>query len=443
MTLLPPDHADRMALAEEVHARPPEALETPSRLSYVAVLIDPESREREREHLATLCHSSNALPPRPDARNFTATLGGMRLKWERHGEFSGYTFITAGRSPQPFSEPPILGLKPGWLASIPGRTIFAAHVKLVPVDDKEPDSTFLAAHFDDQVVVGAEIGGGAGYAYTDFRMRADGFARFLVLNRSFTARQAGRMVQRLLEIEAYRMMALLAFPLVARLSTLITESEEALAALTEELKSPGANDEVLLERLTQLATEVQGAVTRTQFRFNACRAYHDLVKTRIAELRERRLPGLQPIEEFMTRRFTPAVATCAATAQRLRDLSDRVDQASTLLSNRVDIVREQQNQRILEAMNVRAERQFRLQQAIEGLSVAAIVYYGAGLVGYIAKAMKASGVHVDPEIADGIAIPVIALVCALAIRRAHRGLERTSRAEKKQHARTSCCDDHH
>jgi len=420
MTLLPPDHADRAALADEVHARPPEALETPSRVSYVAVLIDPKSRAAESAHLAVLCQSANVVPPPPEARHFTATLGTVRLKWERHGEFSGYTFSTAGRSAQPFSEPPILGLPAGWVAGIPGQTISAAHADVVQFGDAEPDVKFLAALFDDHVVVGSEIGGEAGYAYTDFRVRADGFARFLVVNRHFTARQAGRMVQRLLEIEAYRMMALLAFPLVPRASLLITESEEALAALTESLKSPGANDEVLLQRLTQLAAEVQGAVTRTQFRFNACRAYHDLVTTRIAELRERRLPGTQPIGEFMARRFTPAVATCAITAQRLRDLSDRVGQASALLSTRVDIVREQQNQRLLETMNVRAERQFRLQQAVEGLSVAAIVYYGAGLTGYLAKALKGAGVHIDPDIAVGVAIPAIAAVCGLALWRAHQ-----------------------
>jgi uncharacterized membrane-anchored protein len=434
MTLLPPDHLDRMVLAEELHARPPETLETPSRVSYVALLVDPAARDHERQHLATLCESSNVVPPPPEARHFSANLGSVRLKWERHGEFSGYTFITAGRSPQPFSEPPIVELVPGWLAAIPGSTIFAAHVKIDWVGDTEADPSFLVAHFDDHVIVGSEIGGGAGLAYTDFRVRADGFQRFLVLNRAFTPRQTGRMAQRLLEIEAYRMMALLALPLVPRLSLLIGESEKALVALTEELKSPGANDELLLQRLTQLATEVQGAVTRTQFRFDACRAYHDLVTTRIQELRERRLPGIQPIEQFMARRFTPAVATCAATAQRLRDLSDRVGQASALLSTRVDIVREQQNQRLLEAMNVRAERQFQLQQAVEGLSVAAIVYYGTGLVGYLARALKDAGVHVDPDIADGLAIPIIAIVCVFAIWRAHKRLDRmqSDRAHQAQ-----------
>ena len=71
-------------------------------------------------------------------------------------------------------------------------------------------------------------------------------------------------------------------------------------------------------------------------------------------------------------------------------------------------------------MNVRAERQFRLQQAVEGLSVAAIVYYGAGLTGYLAKALKGAGVHIDPDIAVGVAIPAIAAVCGLALWRAHQ-----------------------
>ena len=425
MTLLPPDHADRTVLAEEVHARPPEVLETPSRVSYVAVLINQEHRGEEAKHLFALCRSFNVAPPPPEANHFAADLGVLRFKWERHGEFSGYTCITAGRSPKPFSEPPILKLSPGWLAGIPGRTICAAHATVVRAGPEEPGAEFLAAHYDGEVVVGAEIGGGAGFAYTDFRVRTDGFGRFLVLDRSFTARQAGRMVQRLFEIETYRMMALLAFPLVRPLLAEIVAGDEALFALTTQLASPGADDDALLHRLTKLAAEVQGAVTRTQFRFNACRAYHELVKTRIAELRERRLAGIQPIGEFMSRRFSPAVATCASTAQRLRDLSERVGQASALLSTRVDIVREQQNQRLLESMNVRAERQFRLQQAVEGLSVAAIVYYGAGLVRYLAKGLKSAGVHIDLDTAVAVAIPVIAGLCIFAIRRAHHRLARS------------------
>ena len=124
----------------------------------------------------------------------------------------------------------------------------------------------------------------------------------------------------------------------------------------------------------------------------------------------------------MARRFSPAVATCASTAGRLRELCERIGQTAALLSTRVDIVREQQNQRLLESMNLRAERQFRLQQAVEGLSLAAIVYCCTGLVGYVAKALKDIGLRIEPDIAEGLGVPVIGTICLWAFYRAHRRL---------------------
>ena len=82
------------------------------------------------------------------------------------------------------------------------------------------------------------------------------------------------------------------------------------------------------------------------------------------------------------------MATCDSVAARQVDFSERVGRASRLLSTRVDIVREQQNQALLASMNRRARLQLRLQQTVEGLSIAAITYYGVGLVGYLAKGAR-------------------------------------------------------
>jgi uncharacterized membrane-anchored protein len=73
-------------------------------------------------------------------------------------------------------------------------------------------------------------------------------------------------------------------------------------------------------------------------------------------------------------------------------------------------------------MNRRAQLQLRLQQTVEGLSVAAVTYYVVGLVGYAAKGLKAGGLHVDPDIAIGVAIPIVAALIAIAVRRARRRL---------------------
>jgi len=61
-----------------------------------------------------------------------------------------------------------------------------------------------------------------------------------------------------------------------------------------------------------------------------------------------------------------------------------------------------------------------LQQTVEGLSIAAITYYIIGLIGYAAKAAKAAGLHVNPDITMGAAIPVVILLVFLATSRVHR-----------------------
>jgi uncharacterized membrane-anchored protein len=98
--------------------------------------------------------------------------------------------------------------------------------------------------------------------------------------------------------------------------------------------------------------------------------------------------------------------------------------ATQLLSTRVDVTRERQNQAVLESMNRRAKLQLRLQQTVEGLSVVAITYYLASLVGYLAKGLQAAGVALDPNLAMALSIPVVALVVALGVGRVRRTVMR-------------------
>ena len=468
--LLPPDHPDRVTLAAEVHARPPERLTTPSRASCVAVRIDDPARAAEQAHIATLCRHFGVAPPAVGGTQWSGTLGSLRFKWERHGEFSSYTFFAPGAGPAPFTEPVVGRLPPGWLGAVPGLTVFAAHARLATAadlatdlrddqrvdqrddqrdtsaDDRQddagnhtsPSTEQLAAHFGTNVVVGVGIGDGTGLAFTDFVIHDDGFARFLLIDRDMTARQAGRMLQRLFEIEAYRMMALLALPLARGLWPRLQQIEHILAQLTARIASNAqplaGHDEALLHELMALAAEIESALAGSQARFGASRAYHALVTTRIAELREQRIQGLQTIAEFMSRRLSPAMATCATVSQRLHDLSERVAQASSLLSTRVDIARQRQNQALLTATARRAQLQLRLQQTVEGLSVAAIVYYLAGLVGYGAKALKAAGAPLSPDLVTGAAVPLLAAGAWWVLRRVHQRVARDDAQDSRRDA---------
>jgi uncharacterized membrane-anchored protein len=365
--------------------------------------------------------------PDHHASHFSTWIGPLRLKWERHGEFSSYTFHLPGDDDDFFADPAARALPPGWLAGIPGVTVAATHalVRLAGAETQPAVSQLSLACFDGHSVIGAEVAEGAGLACTDFRVREDGFGRFVVIDRGFTANQTGRILQRLFEIEAYRVLALLALPIARKLQPRIVVIEQALRDLTEGIAAGTGEvgrDEALLQDLTRLAAEIESGLSSSQFRFGACRAYASLVSARIAELRERRVPGVQTIDEFMTRRFRPAVDTCQTVSQRLHDLSHRISQASGLLRTRVEIARERQNQALLGSMDRRARLQLRLQQAVEGLSVAAISYYVAGLIGYLAKAASAIGLPVDADIAVGIALPVVLSMLILGLRRLRRRL---------------------
>ncbi len=421
---LPEDHPLRTELANEVHARPHTALAAPMRASFLAMAVDAAERAREHAHVERLCIDAGVTPPQPDAIHFTADLGAYRLRWERHTEFSSYTFFRAGVGEAHFTDNAIARVPAEWLAAIPGTTLAAAHAQIVERTAAMPAGRQIAAIFDGNYVVGGEVGSGAAAVFTDFRIHADGFVRFLVYDRALSRFQAGRTLQRLFEIEVYRMLALLALPIAREAASRATRMERELAAVAGRLAGGEGDDERLLEQLTRLAAEVESAIAGSRYRFGAARAYSDIVASRIRELREQRLPGTQRIEEFMARRFAPAMATCESAARRLLELSERVAQASALLATRVGVAHERQNRELLASMDRRARLQLRLQETVEGLSIAAITYYVVGLVGYVAKALKAEHVPIDPDVTAGIAIPVVAVLAALGVRYVRRTIRR-------------------
>ncbi|KAF0813161.1 hypothetical protein IGB42_02089 [Andreprevotia sp. IGB-42] len=422
------DHPQRRVISDEAHARPYALIPTPSRITYIAYLHRNLSPTQELWLYGELALRFGQVPPKPGDNHFSVDLGPCRLRWTRHSEFSALTLIASGLEADPFRDPfarPALAELPAeWLAQLPGNLLVAAHALLVPHSALPIGAPAIAArYFRGNDLIGAEIGEGSGSAYTDFLIHADGFSRYLVADRYMGRRQGGRMLLRLFELDTYRMMAFLALPLAKSISPELTEADRELAELTSAMSHAKQTDEpVLLDRLTQLAARIESALSRTDFRFSATHAYYEIVQSRIAELREYRIQGLQPFQQFMERRLTPAMDTCVTVARRQRELAARVSRATALLRTRVDITHEQQNQALLTSMERRATLQLRLQETVEGLSIAAITYYTVGLLGYGFKGLKAAGMHLNVELATALAIPVVALLIALGLRRMRNAL---------------------
>jgi uncharacterized membrane-anchored protein len=410
------EYALRHLLHGEVHARPHELLETPFEALHMVFLVGSDASPiGDRNHLANLCERLG-VPPLVPAGNFhVLDFPGFRLRWERHTEFSTWTLIRLGGFERPFESNLMALLPEEWRKAIPGRLLLSARLALESAD-REPEE--LEQYFMPSPRVGSRVMGGAATIWTDFRLHGDGMGRFLVHDWGLSKGQSGRLVQRLFEIETYRMMALLALPSARDASPAAAKIDRDLKAIIAELASPEPSDDrKLLERLTQLAAEGERLGSATAYRFSAAEAYYALVKSRIEELREERIPGVQNLGEFMERRLAPAMATCQSTSQRLEDLSSRIARAGDLLRTRVDIALEEKNRDLLHSMNRRAKLQLRLQETVEGLSIAAISYYLVGLVGYAAKGAKALGIHLDSDLIQGGSVPVVLLLVWWGLRR--------------------------
>lgn len=78
---------------------------------------------------------------------------------------------------------------------------------------------------------------------------------------------------------------------------------------------------------------------------------------------------------------------------------------------------ERQNSDLLASMNNRAKLQLRLQQTVEGLSVAAISYYVIGLLSYLIKGIPGFHDVVAPELVISALVPLVLLAIWLTVRR--------------------------
>jgi uncharacterized membrane-anchored protein len=308
--------------------------------------------------------------------------------------------------------------------------IAAVHIAILPSAAPAPTAESLSVHFVGEPVIGSAVAGGAAMVFTDCRIHADGFLRILIHDYSLGEHQAGRLVQRLLEIETYRMMALLALPVAREMQSEIARCERELAEATATLAGADTTDSerMLLEQLLQLAASLERASAATSYRLRAAQAYHAIIEARIEELREERLSGRQTIAEFMERRLLPAMRTCASTFERLESVSQRLARASNLLRTRIDIGVQEQNRLVLRSMNRRAHLQLVLNQMVEGLSVFAITYYALGVLAYPVKALQPV-TGLDPAIIIGAASPAVFVLVWLGLHRLRAALFRHNVSE--------------
>ena len=137
----------------------------------------------------------------------------------------------------------------------PGPVLVALDLHLLAEKKKKLPITKL---FDRASLAVAENSDGLALFATDFQADAAGFVRILVLDRGLGSERAGAVVQRIIELETYRTLALLGLPEAQRLLPSINRIEKRLGEVTEEMRS--ANK---LDRQPPSARRIDCACLRT------------------------------------------------------------------------------------------------------------------------------------------------------------------------------------
>lgn len=400
-------HDARDRLLAEAHARPSTPLNAPGLASRIVTLSGETGAEDDRAHMAALCRKLGMAEPGESARWCMLNAGAWSLRWERHTEASTWTVFRPGVEPDlaNFSVTALDALPRDWLSGLPGEVLVAAHTAIV-------GATPARLPFAAEEIVAAQIAAGPVSVYSDFRAGPDAFTRFVLVAGGADDVTVGRVLQQLFEIESYRLMALLAFPLALETASALKglEGEVDLAAAHVVNESGVESDRTLLNRLAALAGEAERLAGQTNFRFAAARAYYGLVGERIANWQETPVDVRPTLGEFMERRLAPAMRTCASVAERQRGVIERIARTVQILNTRVEVASEMVNVDLLASMDRRSKQQLRLQQTVEGLSIVAVSYYALALLKIFFDGVAKFAPALNAAIATAVLAPLVIFV---------------------------------
>ena len=415
------DHELRLVLNDEIHGRPGLPVYAPARITHLAFTLG-DGDASPLAHMASLCIGLGLRQPAPNALHHAVEIENGLLKFERHGEFYRISVTLEGKG---LKKEAVASLPEKWVSELPGKRLVAIHTHVSDKSAKTPTAAELGEIFGHEEIACSGVNQNKATVWADFRIGADGYTRILIHDHGMSPMRLGRLTRRLHELETYRMMALLGLPLARQMQRELGPLEHALSSTVASMLSVNgsAEDGKLLSKLTTIARDVEELSNRSNYRFSATRAYAALVSKRVAELGEERVMSYQRLGVFLDRRFSPAMSTCTAVAERINGLAIRSERASNLLRTRVDIVLETQNQQLLRSVDSNARRQLLLQQTVEGLSVVAISYYAINIAAKLIEGLAVYFPSIDAKLMELISIPVIVIAVGIAIWRVHVKLQ--------------------
>ena len=431
------EHPLRQQLLDEVHARTFSDFNGAGRFIRFVYLTERGDDQAIIDHINTYLSAQGQEEISAHSKFLQSDFGNFRLRIERHTEFVSVSIIEddktvkSGLAEDAFDQGRLAYLPFQFINQMPADIFHAIWLEVggkpPPRFNQEKAKTML----ESRAAPSDLIDDGAAQLVISFDADSKGFSRAVIFNQHMSAARLGRMVQRVVEMETYRFLAMLGFAKAQASSGKLSKLANNLSNLTRGLSktiSTGPSDDKpqidLVKTLTNLSAQVEELYADTLYRMAATKAYREVFEARMAALQLNYLKDFQGIEGFIERRMTPAMQTCEAFSNRLDRVALRIERAGQLLQTQTEMQIQEQNRDLLQSMDKRALAQLRLQQTVEGLSIAALTYYGVGLVHYLAKGLPIEEWGVDLDIIKALAVPVVGISVFAVIRRTRRHITR-------------------
>ncbi|WMT91617.1 DUF3422 domain-containing protein [Pelagibacterium sp. H642] len=415
------EHPYRDAVLTELHARPVELVAPNMRVRRLVLAVPTRSGAMGAaiSQFRDFALAKGYSLQDESGRQYQFTTPERVVSWEFHTEFITITWYSALDDGQNW--PDDIGLEAVSEAELVG----AMRVDMMD-EPALPDRVLPSFNPTSLCLVAIEYGNAQLAA--DFVPDADKFIRFEFAAGKLSPLRRAITLRRILEVETYRTMALLALPLARQTGPALRAVEMELTDVMADLSGIETTDEVQerLKKLHDLSVRSGQISERLNYRFAAAYAYGAILRRRLEKLREETLGQGSSLSSFIGNRVEPALATCEAMDKRLTVLSQKLERAVELLNVRISLDMQIQNKSVLETIAETARSQFRLQHTVEGLSTIAITYYLIGILGYaLAGPLEATGW--SKTLVISILSPLALIAVFFGLRAIRRGFEKNSK----------------
>ncbi len=375
--------------------------------------------EKEKAHTLALITHNNLIQIESSSRLEVYTKGHFELRKEIHHEFVSYSLII--KEVVEIEEHEITSnyLPINWLKSFPGKPLSQIHISFEQGTASKIPKSELTDLFESNQLISNMVEKDSARLWTDFYGDSHHESlRVVIEDFTLGPKRRGRVSQNILELENYRSLAEIAFPIAEKIVFELENKEIELAVIVKRISQVSETDlqQGLLSKLLELSVVSENWRSETGHRFSATIAYRKIFEDRLDNLNGAEVMGYQPFSKFLNKNTMPTFRTCEAANDRLNVFIARIDRAISLLSTQIRSTMEQQNNALLASVDKQNKQQITLQETIEAFAVVAISYNSTALIKLLLEALQAQGFTVNIPLLVSISIPATLIISYVSIR---------------------------